>query len=163
MKYVLYFLLAVAVVSAVAGGIHLYRVSVRNKKEMAQYEGAAVALTKKFPKTLVVYYGEHETDCANHSKENRRRHLRNQDGRRYGRQRKSDDASSDSRSAQIRQVSRIGGGNARFFKIRNDFCRRSRLVVHDCDAGVIVFGKGGLWRKGCCSFLDSGKQLRNVF
>lgn len=56
MKYVLYFLLAVAVVSAVAGGIHLYRVSVRNKKEMAQYEGAAVALTKKFPKTLVVYY-----------------------------------------------------------------------------------------------------------
>ena len=38
MKYVLYSLLAIAVGSAVAGGIHLYRVSVRNKKEMAQYD-----------------------------------------------------------------------------------------------------------------------------
>ena len=56
MKYVLYFVLLAAVVCAVAGGIHLYKVAARNKKEMAPYEGEKAALTRKFPKTLVVYY-----------------------------------------------------------------------------------------------------------
>lgn len=56
MKYVFYAALLIAVICAVAGGVHLYKVAVRNKKEMAPYAGEKLVLSKKFPKTLVVYY-----------------------------------------------------------------------------------------------------------
>lgn len=64
MKYILYLLLAAIVVGAVAGGFHLYRVAVKNKKEMAPYQGAAVSVNKNFGKVLVVYYS-----LSGHTKE----------------------------------------------------------------------------------------------
>lgn len=56
MKYILYFLLAAIVVTAVSTGVHLYKVAARNKKEMAQFSGERLLLNKKFGKVLVVYY-----------------------------------------------------------------------------------------------------------
>ncbi len=38
-KYVLYLLAIMIAVGLAAGGIHLYRVAVKNKKEMAAYGG----------------------------------------------------------------------------------------------------------------------------
>lgn len=56
LKYLIYFLVIVSLVSLLIGGIHLYRVAQRNKKEMARYEGEAVTLTANLGKTLVVFY-----------------------------------------------------------------------------------------------------------
>ena len=43
-KYVLYLLAIMIAVGLAVGGIHLYRVAVKNKKEMAAYEGPAAAV-----------------------------------------------------------------------------------------------------------------------
>ena len=56
LKYVLYSVVALAVLAVVVVGFHLYRVSVRNAEEMAQYSGGNVAVNNRFGKTLVVYY-----------------------------------------------------------------------------------------------------------
>jgi flavodoxin len=48
--------LALAVIAGAAGGLHLYRVSVRNAKEMAQYSGGNEAVHIYLGKVLVVYY-----------------------------------------------------------------------------------------------------------
>lgn len=55
-KYLLYIVVIVAVVGLLSGGFHLYRVAQRNKKEMAPYQGAPIALKGDFGKVLVVYY-----------------------------------------------------------------------------------------------------------
>lgn len=55
-KYLLYIVVIVAVVGLFSGGFHLYRVAQRNKKEMAPYQGAPIALKGDFGKVLVVYY-----------------------------------------------------------------------------------------------------------
>lgn len=55
LKYVIYFLEAAVLIGLIAGGIHLFRVSSKNKKEMAQY-AEDVAVNKEFGKVLVVYY-----------------------------------------------------------------------------------------------------------
>ncbi len=56
LKCVIYGLVVIAVASLVASGIHLYRVAQKNKKEMAPYQGAQVAVNGNFGKVLVVYY-----------------------------------------------------------------------------------------------------------
>lgn len=55
-KYVLYLLAIMIAVGLAVGGIHLYRVAVKNKKEMAAYEGPAAAVERRFGRVLVVYY-----------------------------------------------------------------------------------------------------------
>ena len=55
-KYVLYLLAIMIAVGLAVGGIHLYRVTVKNKKEMAAYEGPAAAVERRFGRVLVVYY-----------------------------------------------------------------------------------------------------------
>ena len=66
LKYILYILLAIVVLSLVAGGIHLYRVSVRNKTEMAQFSGPKIGYHNNLGKTLVIYYSlsGHTKDIA---------------------------------------------------------------------------------------------------
>lgn len=56
MKYVLGFVLAAVVIGGLACAFHLYRVSVKNKKEMAQYANRPDEVTKNLGKTLVIYY-----------------------------------------------------------------------------------------------------------
>lgn len=55
-KYILYAILAAAVIGAGAGLWHLYRVSAKNKKEMAPYAGNKTPYTANPGKTLVIYY-----------------------------------------------------------------------------------------------------------
>ena len=55
-KYLLQIVVIVTVVGLFSGGFHLYRVAQRNKKEMAPYQGAPIALKGDFGKVLVVYY-----------------------------------------------------------------------------------------------------------
>ena len=54
--HVLYFVLAAAVIAGAAGGFHLYRVSARNSREMAEYSGSSETVNKNFGRVLVVYY-----------------------------------------------------------------------------------------------------------
>ncbi len=56
MKHVLSFVVIALVVVGICGLIHLYRVSVKNKKEMAQYAGKTIEVDKDLGKTLIVYY-----------------------------------------------------------------------------------------------------------
>ena len=65
-KYVLYLLAIMIAVGLAVGGIHLYRVAVKNKKEMAAYEGPAAAVERRFGRVLVVYYSlsGHTKDIA---------------------------------------------------------------------------------------------------
>ena len=56
LKYVLYSVIALAVLVGAIGGFHIYRVSVRNAEEMAQYSGGDVAVRNNIGKALVVYY-----------------------------------------------------------------------------------------------------------
>ena len=55
-KYILFSVLAIAVIAGAAGCFHLYRVSARNKKEMAEYSLSDVKVNKNFGKVLVVYF-----------------------------------------------------------------------------------------------------------
>lgn len=66
LKYILYILLAIAVLALIAGGIHLYRVSARNKAEMAQFAGPKIGYHNTLGKTLVIYYSlsGHTKDIA---------------------------------------------------------------------------------------------------
>lgn len=56
LKYVVYLLAVIIIISAAGGIFHLYRVSAKNKKEMAQYAGLSDEVHKNFGKTLVIYY-----------------------------------------------------------------------------------------------------------
>ena len=56
MKYVFGALIIAVCVALIATGIHLWRVSLKNKKEMTQYEQTREIAVKPFPKTLVIYY-----------------------------------------------------------------------------------------------------------
>ena len=66
MKYVLGIILAVIVIGGIAGLFHLYRVSVKNKNEMARYENKSAEVTNNLGKVLVVYYSltGHTKDIA---------------------------------------------------------------------------------------------------
>ena len=66
LKCVIYVLLAGGILAGLAGLWHLYRVSVRNEKEMAQFAGEDEKLEAQFGKTLVVYYSlsGHTKDIA---------------------------------------------------------------------------------------------------
>ena len=66
LKYVLYLLLAIVVLSLIAGGIHLYRVSAKNKAEMAQFSGPKIGYHNTLGKVLVIYYSMdgHTKDIA---------------------------------------------------------------------------------------------------
>ena len=55
MKYVLYAVLVVVLVIGIGSLIHLYKVSNKNKREMAKYSNE-VKLTASLGKTLVIYY-----------------------------------------------------------------------------------------------------------
>ena len=75
-KYVLYLLAIMIAVGLAVGGIHLYRVAVKNKKEMAAYEGPAAAVERRFGRVLVVYYSlSGPGDCGKNQSLNRRGHL----------------------------------------------------------------------------------------
>ncbi len=56
LKYVLYLILSALVIGLIAGGIHLYRVSIRNKDEMEKYAGEKIRVNRSFGKVLVVYF-----------------------------------------------------------------------------------------------------------
>ena len=56
LKYVLYSIIALVVIAGVAIGFHLYRVSVKRAREMAQYSIGNETVNKDFGKVLVVYY-----------------------------------------------------------------------------------------------------------
>ena len=56
MKYVLGIIITVIIIGGISGLFHLYRVSVKNKKEMAQYADKSAEVTKDLGKVLVVYY-----------------------------------------------------------------------------------------------------------
>ena len=55
MKYVLYTILVIVLIIGIGSLIHLYKVSSRNKTEMAKYSNEA-KLTASLGKTLVIYY-----------------------------------------------------------------------------------------------------------
>ena len=55
MKIALYIILIIAVIAGVSSLVHLYKVSNRNKTEMAKYSNT-VSLTANLGKTLVIYY-----------------------------------------------------------------------------------------------------------
>jgi len=55
MKYILYSILVIVLVMGIGTLIHLYKVSNRNKTEMAKYSNN-VALTANLGKTLIIYY-----------------------------------------------------------------------------------------------------------
>ena len=65
-KIILSCVVALAVIGGAAGVYHLYRVSVRNAREMAEYSGDNVAVNKNFGKVLVVYFSlsGHTRDIA---------------------------------------------------------------------------------------------------
>lgn len=63
-KYIVYIIIAAVVIGLIGGGIHLYRVASKNKKEMAQYAGKPEVLTQNLGKVLVVYYS-----LSGHTKE----------------------------------------------------------------------------------------------
>jgi len=56
LKYVLYSVIVLAVLAGAVGGYHLYRVSVMNAEEMAEYSSGEETVNKNFGKALVVYY-----------------------------------------------------------------------------------------------------------
>jgi len=56
LKYVIYSIIALVVIAGVIVGVHLYRMSARKAREMAQYSIANEAVNKDFGKVLVVYY-----------------------------------------------------------------------------------------------------------
>ena len=66
MKYVLGIILALIVIVGIIAAVHLYRVSVKNKKEMAQYAGKSAEVKNNLGKVLVVYYSlsGHTKDIA---------------------------------------------------------------------------------------------------
>lgn len=66
MKYVLEVILALIVIGGIIGALHLCRVSMKNKKEMAQYADKSVEITNNLGKVLVVYYSltGHTKDIA---------------------------------------------------------------------------------------------------
>ena len=55
MKYVLYVILVIVLIIGIGSLIHLYKVSNKNKAEMAKYSNE-VQLTASLGKTLVIYY-----------------------------------------------------------------------------------------------------------
>ena len=66
MKYVLGIIIAAVVIGGIGGLFHLYRVSAKNKKEMAQYENKSAEVKNDLGKVLVVYYSltGHTKDIA---------------------------------------------------------------------------------------------------
>ncbi len=66
LKYILYLIVIFIVGGLISGGIHLYRVAQKNKKEMAQYQGDEAIAVKPLGKVLVVYYSlsGHTRDIA---------------------------------------------------------------------------------------------------
>ena len=66
LKYILYLIVIFIVGGLITGGIHLYRVAQKNKKEMAQYQGDEAIAVKPLGKVLVVYYSlsGHTRDIA---------------------------------------------------------------------------------------------------
>lgn len=56
LRYLLYFILAAIAIGLVIGGIHLLRVSIKNKKEMQKFSLEKVQETKNLGKVLVIYY-----------------------------------------------------------------------------------------------------------
>ena len=56
LKIVLIVVISLGVIAGAAGAFHLYRVSARNTKEMAEYANRTEAANNKFGKVLVVYY-----------------------------------------------------------------------------------------------------------
>jgi len=56
LKYVLYFIIALVVIAGIVVGVHLYRMSARKAREMAQYSVGNEAMNKDLGKVLVVYY-----------------------------------------------------------------------------------------------------------
>ena len=64
MKYIVYAILAAVIIGMAAGALHLYKVSQKNKKEMAQYNQKEVLKQQSLGKVLVVYYS-----LSGHTKE----------------------------------------------------------------------------------------------
>lgn len=64
MKYFLGFVLAVIVLILLIGGFHLYRVAIKNKKDMARFDGPQISVNKDLGKVLVIYYS-----LSGHTKE----------------------------------------------------------------------------------------------
>lgn len=56
LKYILYLLLAIVVLALIAGGIHLYQVSAKNKVEMAKFNGPKIGYHNNLGRALVIYY-----------------------------------------------------------------------------------------------------------
>lgn len=55
-KYILAFTAVVLIIGLFIGCMHLFRVSQKNKKELAKYENKEIEYTNNLGKTLVVYY-----------------------------------------------------------------------------------------------------------
>ena len=56
LKVILVIIIAMLIVGMLAGGIHLYRVGQKNKKEMSLYLNKEIKYDNKLEKVLVVYY-----------------------------------------------------------------------------------------------------------
>ena len=65
-KFIFYIIGLGLLVSMIIGGIHLYRVSQRNAKEMAQYQDKKVDVKTLKGKTLIIFYSlsGHTKDIA---------------------------------------------------------------------------------------------------
>ena len=66
MRYVLEIILAVIIIGGIIAAVHLYRVSAKNRNEMARYENKSAEVTNDLGKVLVVYYSlsGHTKDIA---------------------------------------------------------------------------------------------------
>ena len=64
LKLIVYIIIVGALIGAVIGSWHLYRVAQKNAKEMAQYQGKTIKIKPLSGKTLIIYYSLH-----NHTKD----------------------------------------------------------------------------------------------
>ncbi len=66
LKYFVYAIIAAIIAGITAGGIHLYRVAQKNKKEMSRYAEGPAAKVKPLGRVLVIYYSlsGHTRDIA---------------------------------------------------------------------------------------------------
>ena len=66
MKYVMGLILAVIIIGGIIAAVHLYRVSTKNKQEMARYADKSAEVTNNLGKVLIVYYSlsGHTKDIA---------------------------------------------------------------------------------------------------
>lgn len=156
-------MLAIAVLALIAGGIHLYRVSARNKAEMAQFAGPKIGYHNTLGKTLVIYYS-----LSGHTKDIADRIALLTDADVYEIKPKEPLKPGILFSLDARR--QLKSGN--YPKIEENLPDASAydmilsvrdLVVYGRDTGSGIFENLRLQRPESCSLFHAGQQFRQLF